>query len=443
MRLVGQPLLGIRAATGLLLVAVFAMLAASCAAPLGAGEALPTPGIDAAGAATEAPPAPTATEEDATRRVLTVWVPPQFGLEEGGRGAGLLLERLTAFGKANPDYEVSLRVKASSGPGGLLETLVPAAAVAPRLVPSLILLTHPQLESAASQGLLQPLDRVTPALQDEDWLAPGIQLATVGGNTYGLPMAMDALLAVYRLARAPSPPKTWSGLFAHGAPVIFPGADPLAALAFDLYLSQGGRLQDDQGRPVLEEEALLAVLDLYAKGVASGSFPAWVGDLATDEEAWQAYRDQRGHWLVTWSSQYFGRLPTDSLATPLPGLGGEPFALADGWFWALSDPLPERQSVALELARHLTAPDFLVRWSPKSGCLPVRGSSLEGWPNQTQRELATRLLASAHVPPHYDALQVLGPPLRDAGREVIQKRSNPLGQAGKTIERIKQEPLTP
>ena len=90
--------------------------------------------------------------------VLRIWVPPQFDPESGSPAGDLLQERLNLYTAERPDLRIETRVKASSGTGGLLDSLSSANAAAPLVVPDLILLPRAGLEIAALKGLLFPFD---------------------------------------------------------------------------------------------------------------------------------------------------------------------------------------------------------------------------------------------------------------------------------------------
>ncbi|MBA4380168.1 MAG: hypothetical protein C0393_05765 [Anaerolinea sp.] len=96
-----------------------------------------------------------------------------------------------------------MRVKAESGPAGLLESLAAARQAAPSALPDLIALPYRDMETAATRGLIYPLDNLTGLLAGRssagsDWYDYAHQLAQVQDTTFGLPFAADALALVYR-----------------------------------------------------------------------------------------------------------------------------------------------------------------------------------------------------------------------------------------------------
>ena len=89
-----------------------------------------------------------------------------------------------------------MRVKAASGPGGLIESLSAASAAAPAVLPALVALSRSDLETAALKGLVFSLDGLTRIVDDTDWYAYARQLALIQGSAFGLPFAGDAIAPV-------------------------------------------------------------------------------------------------------------------------------------------------------------------------------------------------------------------------------------------------------
>src|SRR3989337_2404198 len=85
-------------------------------------------------------------------------------------GGDLLQARLVEFSGLHRGVRIEARVKALTGPGGLLDSLSAANAAAPLAMPDLILLPRALLETAALKGLLHPVDRLATTLNEDDWL---------------------------------------------------------------------------------------------------------------------------------------------------------------------------------------------------------------------------------------------------------------------------------
>jgi ABC-type glycerol-3-phosphate transport system substrate-binding protein len=297
-------------------LAAFVLFAAFGAQALVSCSALPpwltalgptqTPGLQS----TPTPTQPTGEVRDPTPFFtpeppsdLTIWLPPEFNPAGSGKAAGLLQQRLEAFSQAN-SVKINIRLKAPSGPGGLIESLSTAAAAAPMALPSLTALSRSDMETAALKGLLTSLDGFSTASGGDDWYEYARQLARVQGATFGLPFAGDALLVVYRPTQISPSPASWDSILNLKQPFAFPAANPQALATIALYRSTGGEIEDAQGRPVLDADSLTQVFELYAQAAQDGVFPAWLAQVDLDSQVWQAYAEGRAA-----DARAFGRFP--------------------------------------------------------------------------------------------------------------------------------------
>lgn len=424
------------------LLALVLMLAAGCSildpARLlnPAGQVTPAAPLTPTAPAVETMPAPTITPTPHNPSTLTLWLPPQFDPQSGSAAGQLLQMRLDEFLLSHPDLEINVRIKAASGVGGLLDTLNAASAAAPDALPSLVALPRTDLETAALKGLIYPLDGGPLDLQSPDWYAYARQLSEVQGGLYGLPFSGDALVLLYRPSSFREPLQTWEQILLSGQRLALPAGDPQAMLSLALYLSANGSIQTDQGRPRLETEVLKQVLDVYSRALGLGVILPGTVDVASDGLAWQTYKDGGAQMVAGWASRYLASPPADTTAALLPSLGEQAFALADGWSWAVADPQPARRLLAMELAQYLVEAEFLAQWSPVSGMLPVRPSSLEAWTDVRSRDQAGEFSLAAHLRPANDLFFSLGPVLQQAVRQVLTRQSDSLQAAEAAAERF-------
>ncbi|GAP12027.1 ABC-type sugar transport system, periplasmic component [Bellilinea caldifistulae] len=371
---------------------------------------------------------------------LTLWLPPQFDPAADTPAAQLLQQRLDAFMEENPGVLIHVRIKAPSGPGGLLESLTAAAAAAPAALPSVIALNRGDLEAAALKGLIYPLEGVSEEIESVDWYPYARQLSRVQDIPFALPIAGDALMLFYRPASVGgSPPQTWQEVLAFGNPLLFAGDDPQALLTLTLYRSLGGLVQDLQGRPALQADLLQQVFELYQEGARRGTFPQSVTQYQSGGQVWQAYLEGQADWAVTFASFYLSELPADTTPMLLPSLGGDDFTQAIGWGLAIADPDPQRRQMAVELAEYLNAADFLAEWAVAAGYLPVHPTSLSAWQPVTLQNTLSRVVLSAQIRPSNEILASLGPVLRESGLAVLRNQSSPAQAAQSAVEKL----LTP
>jgi maltose-binding protein MalE len=338
---------------------------------------------------------------------------------------------------AHNNIPIEVRIKAVSGIGGLLDALSAANTAAPLALPDLVALSRSDLEVAALKGLLAPFDGSSSTFDDADWFAYARQMALLQGSSFGLPFAGDALVLLYRPTQVMSIPANWDTLLSQGGILAFPAGDPQALFTLSLYLSAGGEVEDSQHRPVLNSEALVKVLKLFEKGTTNKNIPAWLTQYQTDGQAWQAFKEQRSAWVVTWVSNYLAELPADTTLLPLLPVGNQPLTIATGWVWALGKPQALANSLSVELAESLVKGDFLAKWTAAAGYLPPRPTALAGWTNQSLQSLLSQVVLSAQLRPANDLMVSLGPALRDATLQVLKGQNDAVQAAQAASEHLK------
>lgn len=386
-----------------------------------------------------APGTPTAASATPGPVTLRLWVPPQFDPAAGTPAGDLLRARLSEFSQRRPGVYIEVRVKAVSGPGGLLDALSATSAAAPLVMPDIVALPRNLLETAALKGLLHSYDNLTSALDSTDWYGYAGDLGRLQNSVFGLPFAGDALALIYRSRVAESPPADWAAVASLKQPLVFTAADPQALVTLAFYQANAGMIQDEQSRPYLEAATLNEVLDLYMQSGQSGVMPYWVTQYLEDGQVWDAFLEERADLVITWVSHYLQEAPEQTLLAPLPVPDveqSEPFTLATGWVWALASPREERRVLSVELAEFLSQPSFLAVWSEAGGYLPVRRSALGMWTNTERRTAISPVVLSAHLLPPNEILSVLGEALGEATIQILKAQSEPIEAARTAVQSV-------
>jgi multiple sugar transport system substrate-binding protein len=324
---------------------------------------------------------------------LTIWVPPEMDPSLETDASILFSNRLLAFSVTHGGIDVQVRVKAASGPGGLLDALTATSAAAPAALPDLIALTRPDLETAALKNLVFPMDGITAGPEDPDWYSFARDIAILQGSTFGLPFATDALALVYRPESIADLPDNWTDLFESEEEIAlaFPVDQDQALFPMTLYLAEGGAFQDSQRRPLLELEPLTDVFRLFDDGAQAGMFPDAAIQYQTLSQVWTAFREGQVDFAVTWVSNILKENPPDAQMLPLyPGSEGS-VTLGTGMSWALSTPDANRHQLAVALAEFLVQEEFLADWTAAAGYMPPRPSSLQGWQNPQLRTTVSQI----------------------------------------------------
>lgn len=385
---------------------------------------------------------PTPTVAADAPRLLRIWLPPQFDPAAETEAAQLFQARLDEFLNRRPGLEIEVRVKSDGGSGGLLDSLQATDAAAPQLMPDLVALSRADLEAAALEGLLHPLDGLTLALDDPDWYPYAHQMALIQNTIFGLPFAGDALvLAGYTDAL----PASWDEL--GEATFIFYAASPRAYFSLALYQSAGGSLINEQGHPMLDAAVMEEVLTFYANAVDNENLSP--GAIAYQDEAgvWQAFKEQRANLAATWTSFYLVDGSLSQQLAVLPGLRSAPdqaaetnvssITLARGYAWALAGSNLEHQALAVELAEYLSASDFQAEWTEAAHVLPTRPNALSAWQDARLRSELGRVTDAAQLVPGNDILDTTGPLFEQAIAAVLAGEKTPAEAAAEAVAQIK------
>jgi multiple sugar transport system substrate-binding protein len=359
--------------------------------------------------------------------VLRIWLPPQFNPNANNPAAILLKERLKNFEADHPGLEIDVRIKSVSGDTDLLNSLVITSMAAPNALPDLIALPRHSLEAAVQKGLIKSLDLSNQPRTSE--LFPYAQkLSEIDGTPYGLPFAGDAQVMIYRPELVWI--KTWNDILLSDSQLIFAGADPQAETMLSLYASAGGELTDAQGKPTLDQDVLIKVLELFSKGRGVSLFPDAVKNISTDDQVLQEYRNQRADIGILHFSNFHAS--QDGLYQPLMGLGDEPhFTFSDGWLWALTGQTPEKQQLATALAEYLTADEFLTPWIQDTGYLPTHHATTTDQVDATVLDV----IDASQPFPSTDVVAILGPLLQEAVTRVLNGEQ-PDAVARSVIEKL-------
>lgn len=378
---------------------------------------LPTP-------STTAQPQPAVAQP----QILRIWLPPQFNPNANNPAAALLKERLNDFEADHPGLEIDVRVKSESGEADLLNSLSITSMAAQGALPDLIALPRHSIEAASQKGLIKPVEAAGD-LQEPEWHPYARELAEIDGIPYGIPFAGDALVTVYRPDLVWI--KSWDDVLLSEGQLVFAGADPQAETALALYVSAGGELADAQGNPTLDQDTLVGVLELFARGRGATLFPEAAKNISDDDQVLQEYRNRRTDMAILHFSKY--RSSQDGLYQPLMSLGEDThFTFADGWMWVLTDQPPEQQQLARELAEYLTADEFLAPWIQEAGYLPTRRFETNGQPD----EEIEAVVRAAHAIPAADTIAVVGPVMQEAVVRVLNGE-DPEAVARSVIEKLR------
>ncbi len=394
------------------------LLLVKCSSGMSYTVATATPSVDG----TEIPVGSEQTPEsipESAQQTITIWLPPEFDPSSGSAAAEILNNRLLSFEQLYPGVDIQVRIKALDGSGGLLESLSVTSAAAPQALPSLIALPRAGVEEAALRELIQPINLFSGIMEDGDWYPFAVQLATVQNVTYGIPFAGDVQVLTYQSTNQASI-QSWDSIMELGRPVFFAVADTQSTFTLALYLSEGGELQDDQGRPMLQETPLMEAFQFLNQGAALGMFPASMIGLQNEGQVWNALHQNPDALGVVSASSLIGGNLLDWHIASIPPLGPESATIADGWMLCLTETDAGTQPIAMRLAEYLTDSEFMTEWTEAAGYLSMRPSAQAGWQQDGLFTLLDPILSQAQVTPSIYVVSAFGQNLATTTRQVLQ-----------------------
>jgi len=401
-----------------------ALMAAACAtAPTpSAPTALPTVTPEASPAARTPTPVPA---------TLRIWLPPQFAPGSADAGGEVLARQLATFEQMHK-VRLEVRVKAESGPGSLLNSLLGAFNVAPQALPDVVALSQDDLAVAARAGVVTPLEALLPAEVLSDLYPFAQALSRVDGRWVGIPFAADARVLVYDTTLYASAPIRWAEIVT--GTLILPAGETNGLTFLSDYLALGGQLTDATGQPALDPLLLTQAFTHLRALQEAGHLSATVITYDDPAETWQVFRERRAGLALTtaqWYLREVGRFRRGSAALP-PTADGAPFTLAEGWSWAIVNREADRRPAAT-LIQALSAPEALAEWTRAARQLPTRPSALAAWGDDPFVPLAAEVLTRAQLRPPIEVLNAFGPALRAAVGDILSGRATPESAAQQVV----------
>lgn len=429
---------------------------------LGLGEetATETPALtDPAPAATEQPddvqaapaetPRPTSSAASAGDGsvVLSVWMPEALSPDNESAGGDELMAQLTAFDSEHPDIQVEVYTKLTSGPGSTLAYLRSARGVAPSILPDLTLLDLDALEQAANEELVVPVNTMLDPDDLADMYPAAVELGTVDGILIGMPYVLRMQHLVYREVLFLQPPNSFERVLQSPVPFVFPAGTLRSVnrtVLAQYMAATDGELVDEQGSPTLDEEALQRVLEFYAAAAENEILAPALLQLTDPAETWNLYQSRQAGLAVVASAAYLqarGTL-TNTQVTWVPTESGEPYALVDGWLWAVTTEDPLRQEAALELLDFLFRPANQGALSEAMAWLPSQPEALAVWSQEDgYAAFADEVLASADALPESGLQALVGAAIQEALESVLLDGMAPAAAARQAAQRVN-EPAT-
>ncbi|MBI5957570.1 MAG: extracellular solute-binding protein [Chloroflexi bacterium] len=346
---------------------------------------------------------PTPNAQAALQAVsVRVWWPEELYPQDAGAAENVLLAQFEDFRLTYTSYVLEVRRKRTNGMGGILPTLRTASPVAPSAMPDLTLMRRADMVTAATEGLIVPLENWLPPDLMGDLLPGTRALGEIDGVLYGLPYTLNIYHNVYRISPSEQVPLTFAGVLEQQPVYLFPAGALSGNWTLLLqYRAAGGRLVDDSGSSVLDRPALVTVLDYYAKAVEAGIFDPSLLNYADVDGYWDSFVSTGIDMAAVDSATYLRRKSSlhNVGVTPIPTESGSPVTALDGWVWVLTTQDPDRQTRARAFLSWMMRISEQSLFSEAFGILPSQKRALRLWEDQDYAQFAQGLVAAAELIP--------------------------------------------
>jgi multiple sugar transport system substrate-binding protein len=367
---------------------------------------------------------------------LTLWTTEAFFPTEDEGSGQVLAQQWQAFEAAHANVNIEYILKKPYGKGGILDFLSTARAAAPTVLPDLVILDTLELDQAAQAGLIQPLDDLISDEVQQDLFA--FARHRDDGQLMGVQFEADIEHLVYNTNKVGSPPPTWSEILSDTVTYIFPagGEGSLVNDAFLIqYLATGGGLLDESGNPVLDNVALVEVLQFYADGLEVGVIPLSVLEFTDLDDCWVVYVSAQAALSNVNSDRYLadrGLLKNTAFA-PIPTRDGNVATLSKGWAMAIVTEDPGRQAAAAQLIEWLLEPENSANWNLAAGHLPTRQAAFDRLDTEDPYvPFVRQQLANVYPRPMAASFDKMGRALQRAVQDVLQGEVSP-EEAAETV----------
>ena len=356
---------------------------------------------------------------------IQLWVPPQFDIEQDSQAGEAFAEVISSYMEEHPNINITVRVKAVSGDGSMLNTVTAANQIAKDALPSLAIMSHSDMETCVQRNILQPIE--TGIFSDTGtWFNYAKQSAVSDNNAYAIPLFGDALVIAYRNSKIGADLGDWQDILGRGLPIDFTPAAANSTFGPFMYLSMGGQLINDQGQPFLDQQKLLDTLNFFLVGSQNGSFPPSIAQLADQNQAWQKFNDGTYSIIVTPFSSFRHYQTSEIGVRSLPlQVNSTEYPMINTWNLVMLEDNPVIQNEVIKFAEYLSDVTINNNLSFSAGYLPVRNGTPDDLSEESEYDLVRMICENGVLVPHNAVYNKTIPVLNNAVTQVIKGQASP------------------
>lgn len=411
--------------------------------PATAVEENPTataPDSDILPAATDPLPTdmPESTEDEAadlqnSPLTLTLWLPPEVDPSPEAVFGQALDEMIAAFNAQYPDIRVDVYRKRVSGPGGMISYLRTAGAVAPDVLPDLLLMDREGALTALNEDLIVPISEISADLSGIGLYPTAAAIGQSGDVSFSLPYLLEVQHLVYRQGVFIRPPCTYAVQLDARVPLEFAAA-PLGGLnqtTLLQYLAAGATLTDGEGNPTLDAAILTEVLSFYDYAQDLAIIQSSVFQYSTPTELWSRYLERQNNQAIVSSTLVLTAMPAleNTAYCPVPTVSGSPFSIVHGYSWLVATDDERQQDAAMSFLTFITDPIVQGNFTRAAGWLPSQPEALAVWGEDAYTTFVASLLETSVARPVSEPELKVGRIIQLALEDVLLNNLSPVQAA--------------
>lgn len=308
---------------------------------------------------------------------LQLWTVEQFSPQ-----INLINKALSDFKTDNPNIQLEIYQKKSSGQASALSYFKVAPDVAPNIMPDAVILRADQLPQAWQLGVIQPLNDQINADILQDLLPAAKALVTVNDTLIGIPLEMNVTHLVANTGLITPTPIIWQDVISNVTSYRFPAKSQNGALNANTlvqYLGAGGTLTDADNQPNFDENAFRAVLTYDQTLLDKGIITPEILTAGTPDAFWTAYKNGELDMTLIDTHTFLAdrhQLHSSQVGT-VPTQNDTITPIVDGWVIAMVTPDPLRQQATLRLMESFVTPSANAAWTSFAQSIPVRQSAFD------------------------------------------------------------------
>jgi ABC-type glycerol-3-phosphate transport system substrate-binding protein len=362
---------------------------------------------------------------------LRIWGPAELSPQASTDVASVFDGQRLAFQAEAVDISLAYEPKAESGTASLAAYLTTASAVAPGILPDVIIFPTSELEALAESQLLVTLDPILTRELRADLYPFAMRDMRVSGNWLAVPLTVEIEHAAMRNGATRRPPETLQALGESNAPRWLFAAQGYAdgemgnALLIQL-IALHGAIPAPSDLP--DVPALETLARAFQEAADRGNIPRTVLNLGDEGELYRRLENRQADFIESGSRAFLTQRAGGADVTfgALPTASGVPVTVAEGYAVAITSTNPQRQEAAALWLQWLLDARRLAEWNQMVNGLPAtRAGVAETIEDGEYELLVNQLMDNAWLRPGGAAWRDYARTVQEQFRALLQEQIDP------------------